>query len=169
MTTKTDILDCAREVLRRGDSLTMDSVASEVDLTKAGVVHHFGSKEVLMLAVLDHLLDRWEGELNARAGDGAGPRERLRAYVEYTLLSDMDTSDLALLADPKLFDTLSNRWSERMDGWFGKMQDPRLVTARLVADGAWIDRCLDLLHVEEADRIATVELVNSLISEGDEG
>ncbi|MCT2058407.1 TetR/AcrR family transcriptional regulator [Dietzia cinnamea] len=167
MATKPEILDAALDVLRSGVSLTLDAVAREAGLTKPGVVHHFATKEALSLAVLDHLLDRWEQELRARAGEDASAGDRLRAYAEHTLLGDMDAADLALLADPKLRDKLSARCSERMSEWFGDSRDPRLVAARLVADGAWIDRCLGLLDLDETERADTAALVASLIAEGD--
>lgn len=168
MTTKSEILDAALDVLRRGDTLTIDAVAREARLTKPGGVHHFATKEVLTLAVLDHLLDHWERELRERAGEDAEPGERLRAYVEHTLLGEMDAADLALLADAKLRGKLSARWTERMSVWFGDSRDPRLVVARMVADGAWIDRCLGLFALEESERAATAALVVSLIDQGAE-
>lgn len=165
MATKSEILDAALEVLRGGDTLTIDAVAREAGLTKPGIVHHFATKEVLTLAVLDHLLDHWERELRERAGEDAGPGERLRAYVEHTLLGEMDAADLALLVDAKLRDKLSVRWTERMSVWFGDSRDPRLAVARLVADGAWIDRCLGLFDLAESERAATAALVTSLIDQ----
>lgn len=168
MATRSEILDAALDVLRRGDTLTLDAVARAAGLTKPGVVHHFATKEVLALSVLDHLLDQWERELRARAGADGTPRDRLRAYVEHTLLGKMDAADLAVLADPKLRDTLSARWTERMNAWFGGSRDPRLAVARLVADGAWIDRCLGLLELDESERAATLALVTSLIDQAGE-
>lgn len=164
MVTKPEILDSALDVLRGGGTLTLDSVAGKVGLTKPGVVHHFATKEILALAVLDHVIDHWEREMRARAGEGAGPADRLRAYAEYALLGKMDAADLALLSDPKLRGKLAARWAERTNKWFGDLHDPRLITARLVADGAWIDRCLGLLDLNESDRAATSTLVAQLIA-----
>ena len=46
---KPGILDAAFDVLRRGDTLTIAAVARDAGLTKPGVVHHFATKEVLMM------------------------------------------------------------------------------------------------------------------------
>ncbi|MEI5604275.1 helix-turn-helix domain-containing protein, partial [Streptomyces brasiliscabiei] len=62
MPTKIELLDHAVEVLRRGDALTLDAVAREAGLTKPGVVHHFGTKEVLTVAVVNRIIDRWEAD-----------------------------------------------------------------------------------------------------------
>ncbi|PCE43414.1 TetR family transcriptional regulator, partial [Acinetobacter baumannii] len=53
MANKNEILELAIAVLRRGEPLTLDAVAKEVGLTKAGLVHHFRTKEVLAEAVGD--------------------------------------------------------------------------------------------------------------------
>ena len=163
MTTKPQILDAALDVLRDGRSLTIDAVASEAKLTKPGVVHHFPTKEALSFAVLEHLLARWEAELSERAGAGASPEQRLRAYAELTLLGEMDTADLALFADPRLREKLSVRWGERMDAWFGSLSHPRAAAVRYLADGAWIDRCLGILPQDHDQRAAVLDVALSLL------
>ncbi|MCD2440659.1 TetR/AcrR family transcriptional regulator [Agromyces sp. SYSU K20354] len=163
MATKPEILDSALDVLRAGDALTIDAVARVSGLTKPGVVHHFATKEGLTLAVLDHLLLKWEAELSRRAGAGADAMGRLRAYIEYTLMGDMDPADLALLADPRLRVKLSVRWAERMNAWFGESDHPQVVAARLIADGAWIDRCLGMLPLDDPQRAAVVDVALSLL------
>src|SRR5699024_12362122 len=96
------LLDAALAVLRADEILTIDAVAREAGMTKPGVVHHFATKEVLTLAVLAHQLDLWEAEILARPGADASAEDRLLAYVEDTVLGGVDTSDLVLLAGPKL-------------------------------------------------------------------
>ncbi len=163
MATKPEILDSALDVLRAGDPLTIDAVARVSGLTKPGVVHHFPTKERLTIAVLDHLLEKWEAELTRRAGGSVDALGRLRAYIEYTLMGDMDPADLALLTDPRLRDKLSTRWAERMNVWFGDSVAPRIVAARLIADGAWIDRCLGMLPLDDQQRAAVVDVALSLL------
>ena len=51
------LLDAAVDLLRGGHVVTLDSVATAVGLSKAGVVHHFATKEVLMVAVVDRVAD----------------------------------------------------------------------------------------------------------------
>ena len=163
MTTKPEILDSALEVLRSGGALTIDAVARAVGITKPGVVHHFPTKETLTVAVTEHLLDGWEAEITARAGDRAEPVDRLRAYVEHTLLGEMDAADVALVADLRLREKLAALWSARMASWFGELDAPALVAARLVADGAWIDRSLGLLDLDDARRAAVAHVALELI------
>lgn len=163
MTTKPEILDRALDVLRAGDALTLDAVARAVGITKPGVVHHFPTKDRLSVAVVDHLLDHWETELMHRAGPDPDAVTRLRAYVEFALLNELDPADLAVLADSRLRPELAARWSERMSEWFGDSDRPNIVAARLVEDGAWIDRCLGMLDLDEEHRRAVVDVTLRLV------
>ena len=67
MSSKLEILDHAVAVLRRGEPLTLDAVAREAGLTKPGVVHHFPTKEKLVVGVMDRITDRWEADFTAQA------------------------------------------------------------------------------------------------------
>ncbi|MFV0632850.1 TetR/AcrR family transcriptional regulator [Demequina sp.] len=165
MATKPEILDAALNVLRAGEALTLDAVARASGLTKPGVVHHFPTKERLSVAVLDHLLEKWEADLTERAGANADPIGRLHAYIEYALMGDLDPADLALMADLRLRDKLTLQWTERMDSWFGQSDHPHIVAARLIADGAWFDRCLDMLPLDDSQRAAVVDVARSLLPE----
>lgn len=169
MTSKAEILEAALMVLRHGEPLTIDAVARRAGLTKPGVVHHFATKEALAVAVVDRVLDRWEEQLLVRAGKDAGPRENLRAYVDYALMGELDGADLALLADARLRNSLSERWASRMNLWFGSTEaesDPSFTSARLIADGAWIDRCLGMFDLSAQKRAAVTAVALGLIDEG---
>ena len=168
MATKTEILDAALVALRQGETLTLDSVAAHAGLTKPGIVHHFKTKGALTVAVVERLMDLWELDLNARVDDQADARARLRAYVEFAFTSDLDPSDLALLADARLRDKLNELWIERLRPWFGEdiTADPvelaSIRAARLLADGAWFDRALGTVDFSESDRFAILTIALEL-------
>ena len=92
---KSELLESAVEILARGEPLTLDAVARASGLTKPGVIHHVGSKEGLMVAVVDHVIDRWTEDLDARLPSDATDVDRLAAYVDHALSTDFDPSDLA--------------------------------------------------------------------------
>ena len=165
MTTKPEILDAARVVLRRGDALTLDAVAREAGLTKPGLVHHFSSKEALSIAVAENVLESWETELRRRAGEDSDPRTRLKTYVEYTLTTDLDASDLALMADVRLRETLMETWLDRLEPWFGGdiAQHPQARAARLIADGAWFNQSLGIITLAPAEQDAILAIAVNLI------
>lgn len=171
--TKIGLLDHAVEVLRRGDALTLDAVAREAGLTKPGVVHHFGTKEVLTVAVVNRIIDRWEADLHTRASTDAEPIDKLRAYVDYALNGDFDSSDLALLADVNLRERLSALWAERLTPWLGSNIDTdpasraSLRAARLLADGAWFNAALGIPTVRDDERSVLRAIALQLVNEGD--
>lgn len=166
------LLDDAISVLRRGGVVTIDSVASAAGMSKAGVVHHFPSKEALMVGVVDRVLDLWEAQLTAAVTADADPVERLRAYVDLGVLADFDGGDAALLADAKLRDTLAAQWHKRLYPWFGEdapgtaAQKASLQAARLIADGAWTDQALGLLTMTGEQKALVRSIAQRLIDEG---
>lgn len=172
MATKPEILDGAVVVLRRGDALTLDAVAREVGLTKPGVVHHFPTKEALMMSVVNHIVDMWERDLRDRTPDNASPVDRLRAYVERALMEDFDKSDLSLVADLRLRDKLCEQWAQRLNPWFGMDIDAdagsraSLRAARLLADGAWFNTGLGITTMKEDERPVVRTIALQLINLG---
>lgn len=167
---KHHILNAALETLRQGEALTIDSVARQSQLTKPGVIHHFATKENLALSVVNHLLDRWEAELEARVGEDASPSERLRAYVDFALMADFDSSDLAFLSDVRLRDKMTAQWTTRLRPWVSvnSVEDQaRVDSVRLLADGAWFDRALGVVEWSEHERKAILSIALEMIDEGE--
>ncbi|WP_394255442.1 TetR/AcrR family transcriptional regulator [Pseudoclavibacter helvolus] len=173
MPTKTELLDVAVEVLRRGDALTLNAVAGDAGISKPGVVYHFTSKESLSVEVVDHIVDRWERELRAHAGDSTKPLDLLRSYVDYAVTGEFDLSDLALLADVKIRDSLCEQWSTRMSPWLGldieggPGQRASLRAARLLADGAWFNKALGITITKEDELPALRSIALALVNQGD--
>lgn len=159
--TRRNILEAALAVLRDGESVTLDSVARSVGMTKPGLMYHFPSKEALMLGVVDHVALRWEEQLRAilgRVPEDAGAADRIRAYVEFALSGACDSSDLAVLGDPRLRAPLAERWTSRLAPWVelpADLPEParsRLTAARLLADGAWFADATDVFALNAAER-----------------
>ena len=141
------ILAAAFSQLDEGRAVSLDSVARSVGLTKPGVMYHFPTKEALMLALVDSVLDRWEEALIARLGmppAEAGASARIGAYLDWSLSGGFDETDLVAMSDPKLRRSLTQRWAERLAPWLVVPDDvapderTRLLAARLLADGGWL-------------------------------
>ena len=69
-------------------------------------MYHFPTKEALMTAVIDHLLDGYERDLAARLAT-TNPNvptisERLAAYVDWACDGPFDYGDLVMFTDPRL-------------------------------------------------------------------
>lgn len=172
--TSTEILTAALKVLRDGGTVTLDSVAEEVGLTKPGLMYHFESKEALMTGVVDHVMTMWETRLEALLEKPVletGPVERIRAYVEFCLSGEFDYTDLAMMADPRLREPLTTRWADRMSDWVAvpaEVNDEmrgRLVAARLIADGAWFAGASQLLEPSAAERERVRIVIDDLLKE----
>jgi AcrR family transcriptional regulator len=66
------------------EGLTIGRLAADLDMSKAGVIGHFGSKEALQLAVLDAAVERFRLRVPARAMGARPGTERLaRAFDEW--------------------------------------------------------------------------------------
>ena len=70
--------------------LTMAAIADEFEKSKAAIHYHYDTKDELLAAFLEYLLDRFVDRL--RVEEGAGPEARLDAIVD-ALLFDMDDRD----------------------------------------------------------------------------
>ena len=164
--TRTRILDHAVELLRDGGVLTLDSAAHAAGLSKPGVIHHFRTKQGLMLAVVDHIIDGWEADLRARLNNDEDPLDRLRAYLDYAFTGDFDSSDLVILGDTALREPLRQRWMERLEPWFAPTTGPRhpeQTAVRLIADGAWFDQALGIADLAPRERDAVHHIALELL------
>lgn len=164
--TRTKILDHAVELLRGGGVLTLDSAAHAAGLSKPGVIHHFRTKQGLMLAVVDHIIDSWEADLRARLHNPGDPLDRLRAYLDYAFTGDFDSSDLVIVGDAALREPLRQRWVERLEPWFApvaRTPGPELTAVRLIADGAWFDQALGIANLAPREREAVHHIALELL------
>jgi TetR/AcrR family transcriptional regulator, mexJK operon transcriptional repressor len=91
------ILQAARRVfLREGYSASMDLVAAEAGVSKQTVYNHFGSKEGLFRAIVDHASGELLDVLAARDGARADPAATLEAIARRFLKLLLAPSHLAL-------------------------------------------------------------------------
>ena len=163
--TRDAMVAAAEEELRTSGTLSLDSAARAAGVTKPGLMYHFSTKEELMTAVLDRVLTRYEQQLTAALGAAdfaAAPTlDRMRAYVEWACAGECAPGDLVMFADPRLRESLTRHWSERIEPWLQvpadlpEAQRGALLTARLLADGVWFNLASDLM-VLDADALAGV-------------
>ncbi|WP_136045018.1 hypothetical protein [Microbacterium sp. K41] len=88
--------------------------------------------------------------------------ERVRAYADHVINGPRDARLLSALADPRSRDYALHRWDEALKEWFGSLEHtPSAVrSARLLADGVWLERALsdrDLPRHLRADQDHRVE------------
>jgi AcrR family transcriptional regulator len=82
--TRTAILDRATELARSQgvEGLTIGRLATELSLSKSGLFAHFGSKEALQVAVIEHAREQFVTRVIAPALKVSRGEPRLRALIE---------------------------------------------------------------------------------------
>jgi AcrR family transcriptional regulator len=130
--TRTRIMDATRRVLcdHGNAGLTIQRIADESSLSTAAIHYHFDTKEELLDAFLDHLLDAFEAELACEATD---PRERLRTFLETVFPDEAADDRLAVaLIEIKAQAPFHGTYRERLTAMDRRM---RGVVADAVRDG----------------------------------
>ena len=98
------ILDAAERLIRRSGTrtLTIDAVAAEASLSKGGVLHHYGSKDALILALVARkLADLRAGIAACEAEQPPGPSGLalgMIAHLRRSYCEDDDFTRALLLA-----------------------------------------------------------------------
>ena len=84
--TRSRILDEAMCLASRDGlaGLTIGGLATALSLSKSGLFAHFGSKDALQVAVLEHTAERFQERMGSVEALPPGP-ERMRALLEVTL------------------------------------------------------------------------------------
>lgn len=127
-------------------AVTVQAVADAAGVTKGGLTHHFPSKQALIEAVFQDLLDDLKNSLyESMRADPTPHGSFTRAYVIEVF--DMDPGargglwsalSVLMLSDPKLRDM----WAKWIGLWLkaGRKTDDGLDLAiiRLAADGVWL-------------------------------
>ena len=85
--TRLALLDAAsRALVEHGPRVSLDVVAREAGVSKGGLLHHFPTREALVLALAEHVALSWaetvEGHLDP---DDTEPGRLVRAYIRATL------------------------------------------------------------------------------------
>ncbi|KQM13433.1 hypothetical protein ASF83_16905 [Plantibacter sp. Leaf171] len=166
---RNEILDAAvRVVDASGEAnITYEAVAQEVGLTKAGLRYHFPSRDAMMIAVIEHVVGRWQRELVEELG---GPleestlEERVRAFVTFAGDGGASQGEFVVFAEAVRRPELAAPWLEYLRTWFGFGEDADATTLLLVwlaANGLWIAEATGIIDVGREQR---AELVSRLLA-----
>lgn len=143
------VLDAAsRMVVAKGAGASIDTIAKAAGVSKGGLLHHFRSRDELLLALAADLLQRFRDAVQAAADPADRAEGRLmRGYIRASFDTLRDESSpvehLALitgLASVPGVDELMRRDSEAWDEYFasdGLSPDRQLIIFR-ATDGAGI-------------------------------
>lgn len=173
---RSQILEAATRVVQREGvkSVTFDSVAAEAGLTKGGLLYHFASRDDLVLAIHQHLADRWEADLVAAAGKPATEAtrdERLAAYAQVAIQSATRAELLLMLegstdaAHSAVWEAVTERWAPPPAS---AGDDPGALDrfiVRLAADGLWLYDSLTSQQLTSEMRRAVAERIADALTQ----
>jgi AcrR family transcriptional regulator len=172
------ILSAAERVVMRDGvmRLTIDAVAREAELSKGGVLYHFGTKDALIQAMLERLIRYCERELEAHQRHDREPGSWTRAYVRktsepmvpYPGEADFPRSKevgaglvAAATTNPRLLDPLRERfqaWQQAIES--DGLEPARATVVRLAVDGLWL---AELLGIWSLDGVLRQQVLSELI------
>ncbi len=143
-----DLLDAAERILAEGGSaaLTLDAVAQDASVSKGGLLYHFRTKQDLVRALIDRLVDDTDTQLAEwDDGDVGG---FTRGYIESAVAALIGPSSEGILrrwavilaagTEPGLQGRLDDAFTKWIQPSPGQDHDLlRAQVARLAADGLW--------------------------------
>lgn len=145
--------------------LSLQQVSDAAGVTKGGLLHHFPSKQALVDAVFDFLIDEFSRALEEAMTPDPEPHGRFtRAYLDLSLVDVKDLDEWSALWRSVLTDPqLSARWGAWLTAQlaqFGTQESgPALEGVRFAADGIWMGL---FAHILPADRDALRTHLRSL-------
>ncbi|WP_438017779.1 TetR/AcrR family transcriptional regulator [Sorangium sp. So ce315] len=149
------ILDAAeRLVVARGvNSLTVEAVITEAQISKGGFFHHFATKDALLTAIIDRLSKRVADDAAERAARDPEPRgARLRAQIALAFAGKLETAaPRALLlafieaagAQPEIARHISELNAESFARDVAEdISEGRAIAIQFALDGFWLSQAL---------------------------
>lgn len=172
--TRKRLLDAATSVIQRDGaaSLTLDNVAAEASISKGGLLHHFESKDDLIVSLLNETLQAADNELERRRDQYDGESGGFAsAYLDYVAdpSTEVTTTASSILAAAALDETMLvdarstfHGWQERLlkeDG----MTELTALLARIIGDGLWLIDLFQLAPPSVEQRSLVLDFVQSRI------
>lgn len=138
-------------------AVTVQAVSDAAGVTKGGFLHHFPSKQALITAVFEELVEVIDRDLEERiASDDESYGVFTRAYLEAVFDMGLDSEggpwaslSMSWLTDPDLRALWATWFEKRVERHAETDGDVRLTIVRLAADGLWL---ADLAGIAIAER-----------------
>lgn len=173
--TKQRILEAAgRTVIAHGVAgLTLEAVAEAAGLSKGGLLYHYASKEALLAAMVEHLIEVTEQRIDDHRAADPGPGAWTRGYIRACAVDDVAAHDptgrlgVALLAAGATNPGLTDGLRTRQATWRARLHDDGIdpvaaQVARLAADGLWLNDIFGLPVLPPAERPAVLQRLEDL-------
>lgn len=139
----------ARITLEQGLSkVTFQAVADAVGVTKGGVMHHFATKNALVLEVFNDAMAKFEAEVDtAMDKDPVRYGSFTRAYIDATIslgekgqkeFDNQATLYVLMLGDSEMRELWAQWANEQLKKHESTDNTETLCMVRLIADGIWL-------------------------------
>jgi AcrR family transcriptional regulator len=145
-------------------NLTLDRVAEQAGLTRAGLLYHFADRESLLLSVYEYVAERWDRTLTELAGkpsEECTDYERLRAQI-FTGVHRASHAELQLMHHAVTNPEVAKPLGDVLERWgvCTSFSDPAKTfvwtTAFLAAHGMWMSDSVGENYVAPEDRLSYV-------------
>ncbi|MET8760090.1 TetR/AcrR family transcriptional regulator [Lentzea sp. NPDC004782] len=121
--TRREVIEAAaRALTAHGPGVSLDTVAKEAGVSKGGLLHHFRSKQALLVGLIDEWFDRYDRIVESLLEPEDTPGRWTRAHIRATFTPDDLWSHpsvvTALLGVPELqqrLDVAATRWRQQTD------------------------------------------------------
>ncbi|WP_455872498.1 TetR/AcrR family transcriptional regulator [Rhizobium yanglingense] len=152
-------------------SVTLDAVSGASGISKGGLLHHFPTKNALLDALFDSLLERFDQELDELMRADPAPQGRFtRAYLFVCADISKRTDDsrhwtqvtIAMLAEPRLRQRWREWVRERAEEYVGTDSSIDAQIVRFAADGLWLADATESNLIGTAERSALVARLTEL-------
>lgn len=159
--TRQSILQAAHDLIdEQGVSnLTLEAVAARAGVSKGGLLYHYPSKEDLIIAMVQTMIDQFRASMDMLLPNESGAGAWLRAYIRASFALNQTPTQIApgvlaaMANNPRLLEPLREEdraWqAQTLDAGI----DPVLATIlRLATDGLWFADLLGLTSVDPSLR-----------------
>lgn len=152
-------------------SVTLDAVSGASGVSKGGLLHHFPTKNALLDALFESLLERFDEELDERMRADPLPHGRFtRAYLLAcaSIREKRDDSSqwaqvtIAMLAEPRLRERWRQWVRERADEYVGTDSSLDAQMVRFAADGLWLADMTESHEIDATERSALIARLTEL-------
>ncbi|MDK8182906.1 TetR family transcriptional regulator [Paenibacillus sp. UMB4589-SE434] len=150
--------------------LTLEGVATQAGISKGGLLHHYGSKELLVKALLEYTTQGYYNDVRAYAEEeNPRPGSWTRAMIKASACDELYQTDLntgiaaALLTNPQLLSLTREHYEFMQQKLEQDGLDPVLATIiRLAVDGLWFAEMLHLAPLDAQMRAKVSEQLMQL-------
>jgi AcrR family transcriptional regulator len=176
---KSSIVNAALAIAQQGglNDVTLESVATEAGMTRAGLTYHFPTRTSLIAAIHEQLAQQWEDEMLQELGtpfDEADQMARAVAYVRGTIRIAGQTGWMFINEvdnDPSYdvpWDRVLQRWLPTVTGLPERGPYPdelvRTLVAAMAATGLWAHEAISGQNLpDELRQVLGNMIVNQML------